>query len=277
MAFIFDYYGTEVYLRAVNTTHQEATTKQIMATMGIVMDVQPTEMPGGQKTCIQQQYSCCAKNRKNNILRVGGNKHHVRVNLEQGKAQRNNKNWKRPKEVFFNSRIDPKMPGEAMVEKVSTTCMWAMSGNCGVNAAQQMRLASIYLKVDYAMDDEWNRWVKVGIRKMIAPTTEQESNIVGQNYSSTYTSPTISPWHQSAPVRLDALDNHFQAEINTSIHSQVPRSWNLDLEHDLEKSGTDLLDQIGWDWNLDSQVTPRTSVSNGYIVSAGCGNHGSAD
>ena len=138
IAFIFDYYGTEVYRRAVSTTHQEATTKQIMATMGIVMDVQPTEMVGGQKTCIQQQYSYCAKNRKNNILRAGGNKHHVRVNLEQGKALRTNKNWKRPKEVFFNSRIDPNSAGEAVVEKVSTTCMLASSGNCGVNASQQM-------------------------------------------------------------------------------------------------------------------------------------------
>ena len=123
------------------------------------------------------------------------------------------------------------------------------------------------------MDDEWNSWVKVGIRKMIAPTTEQESNIVRQNYSSTFTSPAISPWHQSAPVRVDALDNHFQSEIDRSKHSQVQRSWNVDLEHDLEKSGTDLLNEIGWDWNLDTQATPGTLVSNGYIVPPGCENH----
>jgi hypothetical protein len=121
MAFIFDYYGSEVYRRALSTSHQEATTKHIMATMGIQMDVRPAEMRGGQKTCVQQQYSYCAKNHKNNILRVGWHKHHVRVNLEQGKA-RTNRNWKRPKEVFFNSRRNPHLPGERVVDKVSATC-----------------------------------------------------------------------------------------------------------------------------------------------------------
>jgi hypothetical protein len=118
IAFIFDYYGSEVYRRALSTTHQEATTKHIMETMSIIMDVLPTEMRGGQKTCVQQQYSYCAKTHKNNILRVGWNKNHVRVNLEQGKA-RTNKNWKRPKEVFFNSCMNPSRPGETVVDKVS--------------------------------------------------------------------------------------------------------------------------------------------------------------
>ena len=119
MAFIFDYYGTEVYRRALSTTHQEATTTHIMATMDIVLDVLPTEMRGGQKTCLQQQYSYCAKTHKNNILRVGWKQHHVRVNLEQGKAERR-RNWKRPKEVFFNSRRNRTIEGETpVVDKVS--------------------------------------------------------------------------------------------------------------------------------------------------------------
>ena len=120
MAFIFDYYGSEVYRRALSTTHQEAMTKQIMETMSIEMDVLPSEMRGGQKTCIEQRYSYCAKTRKNNILRVGWNKHHVRVNLEQGK-EKHKKNWKRPKEVFFNSCKNPAIAGELVVKKVSTT------------------------------------------------------------------------------------------------------------------------------------------------------------
>jgi hypothetical protein len=130
MAFIFDYYGTEVYRRALSTTHQEATTKHVMVTMGIVMDVLPAEMCSGQKTCIQQQYSYCAKNNKNNILRVGWKKHHVRVNLAQGKA-RINKNWKRPKEVFFNSCRDFNMPEETVVEKVSGPCCMGCMVACG--------------------------------------------------------------------------------------------------------------------------------------------------
>jgi hypothetical protein len=89
-----------------------------METLGVVMDVLPGDMRGGQKTCIQQQHSYCAKIRKNNILRVGWQKHHVRVNLEQG-AAKTKKNWKRPKEVFFNCCIDPSSPGRLLVEKVS--------------------------------------------------------------------------------------------------------------------------------------------------------------
>ncbi len=64
MAFIFDYYGTEVYRRGLSTTHQDVTTNHIMTTIGIVMDVPPAAMRGGQKTCIEQQYSYCAKTLK---------------------------------------------------------------------------------------------------------------------------------------------------------------------------------------------------------------------
>jgi hypothetical protein len=135
MAFIFDYYGSEVYRRALGTTHQEETTQHIMATMGIEMDVLPAEMRGGQKTCIEQQYSYCAKNFKNNQLRAGWNKHHVRVNLAQGKA-RTNKNWKRPKAVFFNSHNHPNIQGETLVEKVSTS--GRMGKSDGVYATQPL-------------------------------------------------------------------------------------------------------------------------------------------
>jgi hypothetical protein len=119
IAFIFNYYASELYERALGGTHQNIITNHIMKTLGIEMDVQPTEMRGGQMTCIQQQYSICAKNMKNNILRAGGNKHNVRVNLEQGKA-RTNKNLKRPKEVFYNWRKDLDIQGGRSVERVST-------------------------------------------------------------------------------------------------------------------------------------------------------------
>jgi hypothetical protein len=118
MAFIFNYYASEIYERALGGTHQDMITKHIMKTMGIQMDVQPSEMRGGQMTCIQQQYSICSKNMKNNILRAGGNKHNVRVNLEQGKG-RTNKNLKRPKQVFYNWRKDPNNPNGRIVERVS--------------------------------------------------------------------------------------------------------------------------------------------------------------
>jgi hypothetical protein len=120
MAFIFDYFGTVVYKRAFNTTHCQRTTTHVMKQMNIVMDVDPAEVRGGQRSCVEQQYSCSAKNRKNNILRGGGRKHHVRVSLQQDKATKTNKNWKRPKEVFFIERINSDFPDKKTVEKVRT-------------------------------------------------------------------------------------------------------------------------------------------------------------
>ena len=119
MAFIFDYYGSEVYQRALGNTHHAATTQEIMATLGIVIDVPPTEMRSGHRTCVQKRYSYCANNRKNNILRGGAGIHHVRVNLEQGEEDRR-PNFKRPKEVFFISRRDRTITGAApVVDQVS--------------------------------------------------------------------------------------------------------------------------------------------------------------
>ena len=146
MAFIFDYYGTEVYQRGLSTTHQDVTTNHMMTTIGIVMDVLPAAMRGGQKTCIEQQYSYCAKTLKNNILRAGWKKHHVRINLEQGNP-RPNKNWKRPKEVFFKRLLNPTIPGHAVVEKVSTNCKvhyLVRSKHCEIKK-MKVQLTPIYL------------------------------------------------------------------------------------------------------------------------------------
>ena len=124
MAFIFNYYGTELYRRAWGTTHQEVTTSHITETMNIVMDVGPADMLGGQRNCLQQQYSTSANTRKNNIWRSGAGQHGVRVNIEQG-TTRTKPNYKRPKETFFISRHDPLMPRETretVEEKVSNQC-----------------------------------------------------------------------------------------------------------------------------------------------------------
>jgi hypothetical protein len=118
MAFMFHHCGAVVCQRAVNTSHQNQTTREIMTSMNIVMDVLPSEMRSGQKTCVEQRCSCCAKNGMNNLLRGGCNKHHVRVNLEQGKNKRLNQNWRRPKDVFFICRNDNNNKGERFVEQV---------------------------------------------------------------------------------------------------------------------------------------------------------------
>jgi hypothetical protein len=124
MAFIFDYYGTEVYKRAVCATHQDVTAKHVLAQLGIQIDKPSAEMRGGQKNCVQQQYSAASKTKKNNILCVGTKAHRVRVNREQGKHSSAKPNWKRPKEVFFNSTNDPSKPSCKIVTKVSGHCWW---------------------------------------------------------------------------------------------------------------------------------------------------------
>jgi hypothetical protein len=121
IAFIFDFYGTEVCRRAFTMTHQQTTCDTIMMALGVVMDVPPSSMLHGQKTCVQQQYSSTSNIKKNNVLRAGKNYHHVRVNREQGPA-RTNRNWKRPKHVFFTVRGDKRDPDVTVtMEQVSST------------------------------------------------------------------------------------------------------------------------------------------------------------
>jgi hypothetical protein len=60
---------------------------------------------------------------------MGWNRHHVQVNLEQGKAN-TKRNWKRPKQVFFNSRPNPNTAGERAMDQVSTLCCVMVGRGC---------------------------------------------------------------------------------------------------------------------------------------------------
>jgi hypothetical protein len=150
IAFIFDFYGTEVYRRAFTMTHQEATCSKIMATLGIVMDVPPSSMRHGQKTCVQQQYSATSNVRKNNVLRAGKNYHHVRVNREQGPTC-TNRNWKCPKAFFFTVRGDKSDPEDKVtMEQVSSTY-------CGRFRYCVLVSSTLTppMQLDYSQDPNW--------------------------------------------------------------------------------------------------------------------------
>jgi hypothetical protein len=147
-------------------THQEATCSKIMATINIVMDVPPSSMRHGQKTCVQQQYSSTSNVRKNNVLRAGKNYHHVRVNREQGPT-RTDRNWKRPKEVFFTVRGDKSDPEEKVtMAQVSLTY-------CG--SFRYCVLVSYpltpHMQLDYSQDPNWNRWIQVGLQNLVSRET----------------------------------------------------------------------------------------------------------
>jgi hypothetical protein len=91
------------------------------------------------------------------------------------------------------------------------------------------------------MDDQWNIWVKVGVRKLVSldDMTEQVGNRVGQNYNSTFTSPSIGTWNPYVPVRRVAvLDNQF---------SFCHKLWDMARDNELDQTGGDLIKQIGWD------------------------------
>jgi hypothetical protein len=72
MAFIFDYYGTEVCRRALSTTHQEATTKHIVETLGVVMDVLPGDMRGVRKHAFNSSTVAAPKTGKTTFCVWGG-------------------------------------------------------------------------------------------------------------------------------------------------------------------------------------------------------------
>ena len=98
-----------------------------VTTVNIKMDVTPSGMRKGQKSCAEQQCSNCAKIWKHDFLRERrGMDSKVSVNKAQGKgAMKRSKNWKRPETDFFIDRIQSGNEGETIVEEVSE--IWRMS------------------------------------------------------------------------------------------------------------------------------------------------------
>jgi hypothetical protein len=130
------------------------------------------------------------------------------------------------------------------------------------------------------MDDQWNMWVKVGIHKLVSidgmttlSMTEQELNIVGQNCNPVVRGLSTSAWHHSYPVSTAALATPFVATINESVHSPLQASWDTEQDNELDQSGHELLNELGWDLLRGTHITPSTPVSNGAILPAICVSH----
>jgi hypothetical protein len=112
------------------------------------------------------------------------------------------------------------------------------------------------------MDEQWNMWVKVGVRKLVstdgatANMTEEESKIVKENNCSTFKSPSTGARQQPA------LDNPSLSNIHESEHAPSQALWNLDDDDELNQSGSELLNEIGWGWIPANQKATNTTVSN---------------
>jgi hypothetical protein len=102
------------------------------------------------------------------------------------------------------------------------------------------------------MDAEWNMWVKMGVRKMISAddTPAPTSNRGGQNYNSTFTSPSNGAWNPSIPVgQAVVLDNQF---------SHCQESWDMATDNELDQTGGDLIMRLGWDFLEGNQALTNT-------------------
>jgi hypothetical protein len=111
------------------------------------------------------------------------------------------------------------------------------------------------------VDEQWNLWVKLGIRRLVSSDDMpgQMGTTVGQHYNTA--SPPPGAWHATGPVGSVAiLDNSLTAS---------KQSWDVAEDTELDQTGGDLLHSIGWDWMERHHAAPNTPVSPNTQVSDG--------
>ncbi len=90
---------------------------------------------------------------------------------------------------------------------------------------------------------------------------------VGQQYNTA--SPPPGAWHETGPVGTVAiLDNSLTAS---------KQSWDVAEDNELDQTGGNLLQTIGWDWMERHQAAPNTQVSDGGFDTTDRGQHASID
>ena len=115
------------------------------------------------------------------------------------------------------------------------------------------------IQVDYSIDKQWNVWVKVGIRKLVSldgitnTMTEYESAIVNQDSA---TAATMSP----GPGHHPAVGVVY---TSNKLINLLPLSVSGDdaCDTELNQSGSDLLDDIGWGFSGHNEEATNTPVS----------------
>ena len=159
LAWIFYFYGTEVHRSGKSYhTHGEWVEREVMSALNITY-VHLSELPIGQRTCLQQLYAKKFNDLRTNIMRRGSAiQHKSMVKKEQPRvAGMFQKNFKRAKTTFF---VSLNVGREEDWRKVS-------SKHRTQNKTVHVTLTKLVIQVDYATDTQWNRWCEKALLQLL--------------------------------------------------------------------------------------------------------------
>ena len=126
-----------------------------------------------------------------------------------------------------------------------------------------------YIQVNYSDNEQWNMWVKVGIRKLVSSDgktttmTKHESSIVRQHGNISFPSQISGAWNKSLQVSSAALQEPFVLpSIQNTVHTKFPASAAMEQDDAYDSEmGSDLLEELGWSSDLEVDVPPEATVS----------------
>jgi hypothetical protein len=103
------------------------------------------------------------------------------------------------------------------------------------------------------MDDQWNMWTKVGVRKLVwldgetTTMSEHESGIVmSQHRSPACATVSTSSWQQPTEDRrsIVAIASQFPSAAHALPHTPAMGSWNQQYNKMLSLCGSNVLDHL---------------------------------
>ena len=126
-----------------------------------------------------------------------------------------------------------------------------------------------HLKVNYSDNEQWNMWVKVGIRQLVlsdgktTTMTKHESSIVRQHENISFPRQISGAWNKSLQVSSAATKEPFVLPcIQNRVHAPFSVSGAMEEDDSYDpEMGSDLLDELGWSSDLEVEVPPKAAVS----------------
>ena len=111
--------------------------------------------------------------------------------------------------------------------------------------------------MNYANDEQWNVWVEEGFRKLVAVDSATTSmhkpadNYVEKSNCINSTSPSRGAYERLAEF------------VNNTNKTPRQATWGVEEDRELDLSGGDLIEEIGWDWSRVTNITTDSRVSAG--------------